>query len=90
MTAPASIAHADIVGARPAVTVAVARTPTLRAQFVEERLGGPVALKTENLQLGGSFKIRRAVAKLGTLPIGPKLGHRLPGAVRRTSCSVGS
>ena len=47
----------------------IVRTPLLRAPWVEERVGGEIALKCENLQRAGAFKIRGAytmVARLST------------------------
>ena len=36
------------------------RTPVLRSRTLDERCGGPVALKAENLQRAGAFKFRGA------------------------------
>jgi threonine dehydratase len=48
---------------------AVVRTPVLTAGSVSARLGGgPVALKAENLQRTGSFKLRGALNKLRSHP----------------------
>ncbi|HEY2716239.1 MAG TPA: pyridoxal-phosphate dependent enzyme, partial [Solirubrobacterales bacterium] len=43
---------------------AVVRTPVLTAGSLSERLGAPIALKAENLQRTGSFKLRGALNKL--------------------------
>lgn len=43
---------------------AVVRTPVLTAGSISRRLGAPVALKAENLQRTGSFKLRGALNKL--------------------------
>ena len=43
------------------------RTPILSSRTISERAGGVVALKAENLQRTGSFKIRGAAAKLAAL-----------------------
>lgn len=43
---------------------AVVHTPVLTAGSLSARLGGPVALKAENLQRTGSFKLRGALNKL--------------------------
>ena len=40
------------------------RTPVLSSRTFSERAGGQVALKAENLQRTGSFKVRGAAAKL--------------------------
>ena len=47
---------------------AVVRTPVLSAGSVSARLGAPVALKAENLQRTGSFKLRGALHKLRSSP----------------------
>jgi threonine dehydratase len=47
----------------------VARTtPLIRSRALSERLGGPVYLKCENLQRGGSFKIRGAYTRMARMP----------------------
>lgn len=45
----------------------VRETPVLSSRTLSERAGGTVALKTENLQRTGSFKLRGALAKLTAL-----------------------
>ena len=57
----------DILAARPAVDAIARRTPVLSSRTFSERAGGLVALKAENLQRMGSFKIRGAAAKLAAL-----------------------
>jgi len=47
----------------------VHRTPVIRSRT----LGGHVALKPENLQRGGSFKIRGAYTKIASLPRGSRV-----------------
>ena len=42
-------------------------TPLLEAPDLSARVGFPVALKLENLQVTGSFKVRGAAARLGAL-----------------------
>jgi threonine dehydratase len=42
-------------------------TPVLSSRTLSERAGGTVALKAENLQRTGSFKLRGALAKLAAL-----------------------
>jgi threonine dehydratase len=56
-----------IAAARPAVDAIARRTPVLTSRTFSERAGGPVALKAENLQRTGSFKVRGAAAKLHAL-----------------------
>jgi threonine dehydratase len=43
---------------------AIVRTPVLTVGSLSARLGGPLALKAENLQRTGSFKLRGALNKL--------------------------
>ncbi len=42
-------------------------TPVLSSRTLSERVGGTIALKAENLQRTGSFKLRGALAKLASL-----------------------
>src|SRR5919112_2421720 len=48
----------------------VRHTPVLTSRSLGEERGGTVLLKAENLQRTGSFKLRGALAKLGTLQPG--------------------
>jgi threonine dehydratase len=57
----------DVEAARPAVQAVARRTPVLSTRTISERAGGMVALKAENLQRTGSFKVRGAAAKLAAL-----------------------
>src|SRR3954471_23536432 len=57
----------DVRAARPAVEAVARRTPVLSTRTFSERAGGTVALKAENLQRTGSFKIRGAAAKVASL-----------------------
>jgi threonine dehydratase len=57
----------DVLAARPAVEALARRTPVLSSRTISERAGGIVALKAENLQRSGSFKVRGAAAKLAAL-----------------------
>ncbi|MBV8734192.1 MAG: pyridoxal-phosphate dependent enzyme, partial [Solirubrobacterales bacterium] len=45
----------------------VRETPVLSSRTLSERAGGTVALKAENLQRTGSFKLRGALSKLAAL-----------------------
>jgi threonine dehydratase len=56
-----------IEAARPEVERVARRTPVLSTRTISERAGGTVALKAENLQRTGSFKVRGASAKLAAL-----------------------
>jgi len=42
-------------------------TPVAPAHYLEDRVGGPVWLKCENLQVAGSFKVRGAYTRLAGL-----------------------
>jgi threonine dehydratase len=57
----------DVEAARPAVAKTARRTPVLSTRTFSERAGGVVALKAENLQRTGSFKVRGTSAKLAAL-----------------------
>jgi threonine dehydratase len=57
----------DVAAARPAVEAIARRTPVLSSRTISDRAGGVVALKAENLQRTGSFKIRGVSAKLAAL-----------------------
>src|SRR5919199_2931305 len=69
MAAPARsrVTADDVHAARPAVDAFARRTPVLSSRTISERAGGTVALKAENLQRTGSFKVRGAAAKLAAL-----------------------
>jgi threonine dehydratase len=64
----------DVAAARPAVETIARRTPVLSSRTISERAGGVVALKAENLQRTGSFKIRGVGAKLAALGDGCTAG----------------
>ena len=54
----------QVAAAAELVRPVVRRTPVLRSRVLSERVGLPVALKCENLQRTGSFKIRGAYTRL--------------------------
>jgi threonine dehydratase len=58
---------ADVRAARELVAGVARRTPVLPSATLTDRLDAPVALKAENLQRTGSFKVRGAAAKLQRL-----------------------
>jgi threonine dehydratase len=58
---------ADIEAARARIGHLARVTPLYSSETLSRRSGRPVALKAENLQRTGSFKIRGAVNKLATL-----------------------
>ncbi len=63
----ATVGAAEVAAARPAAESLARRTPLLSSRTISERAGGIVALKAENLQRTGSFKVRGASAKLAAL-----------------------
>src|SRR5919199_4654212 len=69
MAAPARsrVTADDVHAARPAVDAFARRTPVLSSRTISERAGGTVALKAENLQRSGSFKVRGTAAKRAAL-----------------------
>lgn len=59
---------AELREARPRIARGTRVTPLLQADSLSERLGHAVALKCENLQVGGAFKIRGATNFVARLP----------------------
>ncbi|HSR42383.1 MAG TPA: pyridoxal-phosphate dependent enzyme [Longimicrobiales bacterium] len=57
----------DLETARHAVDAVAVRTPLLPCPSLGERLGRPVHLKLESLQVTGSFKVRGAAARIARL-----------------------
>lgn len=57
----------DIERAAAAGREVIRETPVLSSRTLSERVGGTVALKAENLQRTGSFKLRGALAKISAL-----------------------
>ncbi len=64
---PAPISGHDIRCAAAAGAGVIRETPVLSSRTLAERTGMVVALKAENLQRTGSFKLRGALAKIGSL-----------------------
>jgi threonine dehydratase len=62
-----TVTGADVQRARAAVADVVRHTPVLASLTLTESCGGSVALKAENLQRTGAFKIRGALNKLSAL-----------------------
>ena len=58
---------ADVQRAAAAGAGLIRETPVLSSQTLAERTGVTVALKAENLQRTGSFKLRGALAKIASL-----------------------
>jgi threonine dehydratase len=69
-----TVVAADIARARAAVCDLVRHTPVLPSETLSERCGGLVAVKAENLQRTGSFKLRGALSKLAALGAGCERG----------------
>lgn len=61
------LATLDFDAARSALGGLARVTPLLEAPVLSERLGRPVLLKLESLQVTGSFKVRGAASRLGAL-----------------------
>ena len=59
---------ADVRRAAERIAGHAVRTPLLSSPFLDERVGGRVLLKCENLQRTGSFKFRGAYNALAALP----------------------
>jgi threonine dehydratase len=57
----------DVAEARERIRASVRETPVLPSNVIAERAGAPVALKLENLQRTGSFKIRGAMNMISAL-----------------------
>src|SRR5687767_12205741 len=62
-----TVTASDVRAARAAVQTVARRTPMLSTRTFSERAGGTVALKAENLQRTGSFKVRGVANKLAAL-----------------------
>ncbi|MDQ6605661.1 MAG: threonine ammonia-lyase [Actinomycetota bacterium] len=67
MPARAPISVEEIERAAAAGLGVVRETPVLSTRTLSERAGGTIALKAENLQRTGSFKLRGALAKIASL-----------------------
>ena len=61
------VTASDVEAVRRGVQELARRTPMLSSRTISERAGGVVALKAENLQRTGSFKVRGVAAKLASL-----------------------
>jgi threonine dehydratase len=58
---------ADVVSARVMLEPVIRQTPILESSALSALVGGPVYLKCENLQRGGSFKVRGAYVRIARL-----------------------
>ena len=54
----------DVAAAQAAIAKIAVRTPAIVCPGLEQRLGVPVVLKLENLQVTGSFKVRGAANRM--------------------------
>lgn len=62
-----SVTSADVVAAADRLRGIIRDLPPLRARWLEDLVGGPVFLITENLQRAGSFKVRGAYNRMAQL-----------------------
>ncbi|HEX2017416.1 MAG TPA: threo-3-hydroxy-L-aspartate ammonia-lyase [Aurantimonas sp.] len=60
---------ADVVAARRRLDGIAHRTPVLTSRFADERAGGQLFFKCENLQRAGAFKFRGAYNAIAALPM---------------------
>ena len=67
LTDTGSVGVADIEHAHRVTARGVRKTPVLSSRTLSTRAGFTVALKAENLQRTGSFKVRGALAKIAAL-----------------------
>jgi threonine dehydratase len=67
VTASGAVTATDVRRAAAAGAGDIRETPVLSSRTLLERTGATVALKAENLQRTGSFKIRGALAKIASL-----------------------
>jgi threonine dehydratase len=68
LPAPAIVDLERIRRAAAGYASVVRETPVLSSRTLSDRLGATIALKAENLQRTGSFKLRGALAKIAALP----------------------
>jgi threonine dehydratase len=62
-----SVEPDDVVAARAILAPMIRQTPLLESSALSALVGGPVYLKCENLQRGGSFKVRGAYVRIARL-----------------------
>jgi threonine dehydratase len=65
-----TVSIADIEAAREVVYAEARRTQLIESRWLSRTVGGQVALKAENLQRTGSFKLRGALNKVASLAPG--------------------
>jgi threo-3-hydroxy-L-aspartate ammonia-lyase len=64
---PAALSSRDVADAQQALADSVIRTPVIRCADLDRLAGARLWLKAENLQHGGSFKLRGALLAVGRL-----------------------
>jgi threonine dehydratase len=67
MSTPPQVGPDDVLSAREVLRPVIRQTPLLESSALSVLLGGPVFLKCENLQRGGSFKVRGAYLRISRL-----------------------
>jgi threonine dehydratase len=67
MSAPVQVGPDDVLSAREVLRPVIRQTPLLESSALSALIGGPVFLKCENLQRGGSFKVRGAYLRIARL-----------------------
>jgi threonine dehydratase len=66
------VSPADVERAREVVADVVRRTQLIESRYLSRTTGGTIALKAENMQRTGSFKLRGALNKIAALAPGTK------------------
>lgn len=69
-----SVAIDDVRRAAAVLDGVTVRTPVLRSDALDERVGARVYLKCECLQRGGAFKLRGAYSKIASIPEAERAG----------------
>jgi threonine dehydratase len=67
LTGNLPVQPADVLAARAMLQPVIRETPLLESSALSALAGGPVYLKCENLQRGGSFKVRGAYLRIARL-----------------------
>ncbi len=67
MSTPPRVGPDDVLDAREILRPVIRQTPLLESSALSTLVGGPVFLKCENLQRGGSFKVRGAYLRIARL-----------------------
>ncbi|MFF7634699.1 threonine/serine dehydratase [Kitasatospora sp. NPDC008050] len=68
------LTRSDVLEAKERLTGRVRRTPVVRSDELDRRAGARLWLKAENLQRGGSFKVRGALLAVERLVAGGSVG----------------